>query len=425
VPCVSLPGWRSPTCHHACVTAAPPPDPRVPALEVLLSPEAAEVLGALVAASGLVVEEAVASQVRYSPGKSVVVQYRTTLGNGGGERSEPMLVAASGITVPEGTFLVESGQTRIAMWRFPNDPFLPGLPLATDSGRTSELLTRLGAPTDQVRIRTRAYRATRRAVVEAAGVAGTVYMKVLRLNRIAALQQRHVHLAPHLPIPHSLGWSRRHGILAMQALGGTTLRQALEGGALDLPSPQALISLLDQFPVARPEMPGVAGARERASDHAKLLRAVLPTAAGAVDAILSRVSVGAGDDAPVAVHGDFHSSQVLIDRGNIVGLVDVDTAGVGHRGDDLANMIGQLATLALISKQPGAFAAYTALLFEEFQQHCPGDSLRRRVAAVILGLATGPFRVQMADWPQATMQRLELAARWLDSVGSEEIPFNP
>jgi hypothetical protein len=42
--------------------------------------------------------------------------------------------------------------------------------------------------------------------------------------------------------------------------------------------------------------------------------------------------------------------------------------------------------------------------------------LRRRVAAVVLGLATGPFRVQRDNWPSATLQRIEMAERWLTSA---------
>jgi hypothetical protein len=45
----------------------------------------------------------------------------------------------------------------------------------------------------------------------------------------------------------------------------------------------------------------------------------------------------------------------------------------------------------------------------------PAD-LRRRTAAVVLSLATGPFRVQSADWPEATAQRVSLASKWVMSA---------
>jgi len=43
--------------------------------------------------------------------------------------------------------------------------------------------------------------------------------------------------------------------------------------------------------------------------------------------------------------------------------------------------------------------------------------LRPRVAAVLVGLATGPFRVQQADWPVGTAARLALAEEWAGGEG--------
>lgn len=397
---------------------APPPDPGVPALEVLLGPDAPKVLSAVLSPVGGAVEDARPSQVRYLPGRSVTVQYRVAIRHGDGAVDKGMMVASSGLPTPEGTTVLESGDIRIAVWQFPNDPYLPGLVPASDPPRTAELLTRLGIPTDSVKIRTRAYRAGRRAVLQAGSEAGNIYIKVLRPGRIAALQQLHVELAPHLPIPQSLGWSKKLGIVAMQALGGRTLRHSLENGVLELPSPEALNGLLDQFPKPSPDAKEVAGAYQRAADHARLLGAVLPMASGQLESIVTGVS-GAGSDAPpVAVHGDYHASQVLIDAGRIVGLVDVDTAGVGQRADDLANIIGQLATIGSIAKNPAPIDEYRARLLDDFERRTDPALLRKRVAGVILGLATGPFRVQLRDWPEATLRRLALAQKWLDSANA-------
>ena len=386
----------------------------MPALEVLLGPDAPDVLNAMVSSTGAAVTEARPSQVRYVPGKSVTVQYRVAVCDAGGRTTRGTLVAAAGVATPQGTTFLESGDIRIAVWRFPDDPFLPGLAPASDPPRAAELLTRLGIPTESVKIRTRAYRAGRRAVLQLGSEAGTIYIKVLRPRRIVALQRLHVDLAPHLPIPQSLGWSKKLGIVAMQALGGSTLRHSLENGVIELPSPAALAGLLEQFPEPSPNAKKVAAAYKRAAEHARLLGAVLPTASTQIGEIVAGVSRADGDDPPVAVHGDFHASQVLIDSGRIVGLVDVDTAGIGQRADDLANILGQLATVASVAKNPAAIDEYRALLLEDFGRRTDPVVLRKRVAGVILGLATGPFRVQLPDWPEATLRRLELAQMWLD-----------
>jgi hypothetical protein len=381
---------------------------------VLLGPDALDVLNAVVSSTGAVLAEARPSQVRYLPGKSVTVQYRVAVRDAGGKTTKGTLVAASGVAAPQGTTLLESGEIRIAVWQYPDDPFLPGLAPASDPPRAAELLTRLGIPTDSVKIRTRAYRAGRRAVLQLGSDAGTIYIKVLRPGRIAALQRLHVELAPHLPIPQSLGWSKKLGLVAMQALGGSTLRRSLESGVIELPSPAALAGLLDQFPEPSPDAKKVAGAYQRASEHARLLGAVLPTASSQLGEIVAGLSRAGSNDPLVAVHGDFHASQVLIDSGRIVGLVDVDTAGIGQRADDLANILGQLATVASVAKNPAPIDEYQTLLLEDFGRRTDPVVLRKRVAGVILGLATGPFRVQLPDWPEATLRRLELAQMWLD-----------
>ena len=385
----------------------------MPALQVLLGDSAVDVLTAAGAAAGFTVDEASASQVRYVPGRYVTVQYRTKLTEASGRSSAPMLVATSGIDVPEGTPIISADDITIAVWRFPRDPFLPGLAAALDEKAAVDLLTRLGARTTTVRLRARSYRATRRAVVEARAEAETVYMKVLRPSRVEALQSRHASLARHVPVPHSLGWSRDLGIVAMQGLHGRTLRQAIEAGEFELPSPQALVALLDQFPEPGPDASTVKGAYQRSGDHARLIGAVLPESKEQLDGIVPRVVAATIQEPPVAVHGDFHSSQVLIDAGRVVGLVDVDTAGVGQRTDDLANLIGQLSTLTLVSSQPLAIETYIAELLAHFDRITDPAALRLRIAAVVLGLATGPFRVQSNDWTEETWSRLALARKWV------------
>lgn len=406
-------------CQHGVVTQLPAPDPKVPALQVLLGESAIEVLAAAGGAAGFAVEEAVASQVRYVPGRSVTVQYRTKLTEPSGRQSAPMLVAASGVDVPEGTPIVSADDMTVAVWRFPRDPFLPGLASALDSTATANLLGQLGAPTQGVKLRARAYRATRRAVVEARGDGETIYLKVVRPSRVAALQSRHSALAPHVPIPHSLGWSRPLGIVALQALGGRTLRVAIEAGERELPSAPALVGLLDQFPDPGPDAPTVKGAYQRSPEHARLIGTVLPESTEHLQEIVPAVAGATLIEPAVAVHGDFHSSQVLVDSGHIVGLVDVDTAGIGQRTDDLANLIGQLATLSLVSGQSQAIDAYVADLLTHFDLITDPSALRMRVAAVVLGLATGPFRVQSADWPEETLRRLALARQWIAAAAAE------
>lgn len=399
----------------------PPPDAAVPVLTALLGEDAQAILQSATGHVGTEVLAARPSQVRYVPGRSIVVQYDTRLRDADGRERSPMLVAVAGREVPAGVTIVGDGDgSHIAVWRFPDDPFLPGLAAATSNSRAVELLHRLGTPTDRVRVRVRAYRASRRAVVQATGETGTIFMKVLRPKRAAALHALHRSLAIHLPIPQSLGLSERLGIVAMQALGGSTLRQAIEDRVPTLPTADDLLRILDAFPARSPTSRRVTPAYTRFNDHATLIEAVCPQSKPLLEEMRGYLDRAQSDEPTITVHGDFHSSQVLVDDGQISGLVDVDTAGLGQRSDDLANLIGQLATLSLIAGADDAHAAYLKAILEEFDDQVDPRTLRARVGFVILGLATGPFRVQLPHWPEETVRRLELAKTWL--AASKKIP---
>ena len=73
----------------------------------------------------------------------------------------------------------------------------------------------------------------------------------------------------------------------------------------------------------------------------------------------------------------------------MVGLLDVDTAGRGHRIDDWANLLAHLALLELILPAPATAARYRRELEEHLVRRWPAEQLRPRVAAVLVGLATG------------------------------------
>ena len=388
----------------------PPPDDGVPGLYTVLGDDARHLLATALEPDGVEVLTATPAQVRYSPDRYIVVQYRTATRDRSGREATPTLVASTGLEVPEGTPRVGDGTTTYTVWRFPDDPFLPGLGAATNARRTAELLERMGVATpDKIRTRARAYRASRRAVVEVTGGDWTTYLKVLRPSKVKGLHERHVALAPHLPIPRSLGWSRT-GIVAMEALEGNTLRHEVESGRKQLPPGAALVELLDRMPPGLRKQ--IAGPAARAKAHARLLQAILPEATDVIADVLDAVIDTDPSEAPAPVHGDFHSSQVLVSEGRIAGLVDVDTAGVGSRTDDLANMLGHLATLTVIERSSPNVARYLAKLRTDFEQRVDPGVLAKRTAAVILGLATGPFRVQLPAWPEDTWRRIDLAAEW-------------
>ena len=273
----------------------------------------------------------------------------------------------------------------------------------------------LGLPTDAITLRRRAYRAGRRAVIEAEGASGRLFLKVVRPDRTAHLQETHESLAHHVPVPRSAGWSADLGIVAMQAIPGVTLRSALRSGSEPLPGAPAIVALLDRFPQPDEKATRLPGPHERAAGHARLLDAVAPNLTGRVADIVGRVGRAPPQES-VAVHGDYHAPQVVVDGETVVGLVDVDTAGKGERINDYATFLAQLSTLSLVADDRRLPGAYGAALIADFDQRVEPANLRLRTGAAVLAFATGPFRVQEQRWPEETERRVALAERWLDAA---------
>ncbi len=389
-------------------------DPALPALATLMGPESGEFLAAVLGEPLGRVRSQI-SQVRYVPSRSITVQYRVDVVGEGGKPNRVMMVAMSGIKVPPDVPVFAADGIEIAVWRFPNDPFLPGLAKVSDPEGAMALLAQLGAPTDTAQVRARAYRAGRRAVLEVTTPGAQIFVKVVRPARAAALQRAHTSLSSHLPVPHSLGWSQDQGIVALQALPGRTLRKTLEAHSSRLPTPAALVELLDRFPPVVSSSPRVAGPRARVGEFGRLLSAVAPSLGGRIEEIVEQLQKEAGTGSE-PVHGDFHSSQILTSGSEVVGLVDVDTAGAGDRLDDFSSLLGHLGTLSLTSAARRDLDRYGANLITEFDRLVDPIGLRLGTAAAVFGLATGPFRVQAPKWEAETEQRIVLAERWIRSA---------
>ncbi len=104
-----------------------------------------------------------------------------------------------------------------------------------------------------------------------------------------------------------------------------------------------------------------------------------------------------------ATHGDFHEGQVHVLGGRVCGLLDVDTIGPGHRVDDLACLVAHLSTIQRMnSAQQARVHQLIRTWVPVFDTRVDPTQLRLRSAAVIISLATGPFRGQEPDWQRET-----------------------
>ncbi len=417
--------------------AAPLRDPELPALEALLGPGAPELMEAAVAPHGGSLVAMRPTFVDYWPGRRLHVRYDATVVYRSGLTREILAaVAGSGGPPPVPAVPVDVGDGALAgVWRYPDDPYLPGLRAAVDEDFVRDLLAELGIADPSPRIDQLGYSPRSRAVIAVAqerpnrvivrrGRAPRwarpqprVYIKVRRPERAEVVRRAHDLLSGLLPAPRCIGSRPELGLLALEPLPGEPLWDALVRGA-PVPGPGELLERLTRLDSAPLDEPS---ARPTVSEsvrmNARMLRAIVPERADALDSFLDRF----GEDTPqppAAVHGDFHEVQLLLDpQGSISGVIDLDDAGVGQRIDDLAMLIGRLACFAETEPDPaGRVRAYLDELVTGFSEEFDGHELRRRAAGVALNHATGPFRFQMPSWRRRTHEAIERAHRLLAEI---------
>ena len=387
----------------------------VPSVPILLGPSAEEFLEALILPQGGVVDQWRVTQIRYTPGRSLVVRYQAQVRWRDGNSTRETLVATAGLNVPEDVPVLSADGVEIAVWTFPNDPFLPGLATAAGPDRVIQLLGQVGIEAGAVKLRLRAYRPGRRAVIEARTPGARLFIKVVRPDEAPGLQHKHAELAKTVPVPHSHGWNEELGLVALQAMPGKPLSKALSSGKRRLPAAEQFVALLGSLPAPSSPSTPVPGPHERVAFHTALLKAVTPEIAGRIDEAAARTSVESTENA-VPVHGDFHSSQILVRGADVAGLIDVDTAGAGSRSNDLAVLLAHMSVVGLTTGARRHIDHYGAGLIDHFDALVDPGDLRRKVAKAVLAFATGPFRVNLPRWRAQTERRLALAERWIRSA---------
>jgi hypothetical protein len=333
-------------------------------------------------------------------GSSLVVAFDATLEDPEGKEETRLLVARAGGRLPATATVVSDGTHRVAVWVYPDDPELPGLASLFALSRLTELVAHvgLGPPTEVI---ARSYRPGRRAVVEVISGESRVFVKAVRPTVVTALQDRHRRFGGRLRVPTSLGWSVEAGLVVMAPLPGRTLLDELADKTRPAPGGDEILDLLDLLPgFPSPILSPVSRVRE----HAELLRLLVPEEEGSINEVVRATST-LSPETPVPAHGDLHASQIMIDVDGTCGLLDIDSAGLGQRTDDLA---GLLAHLSIAGHHDG----FLSQLVGVFNRSVEPTALRLRTAAAHLGFASVPFVTQAPDWPDQVASAIQRAVRW-------------
>jgi len=394
------------------IASSSPTDPRLPGFGELLDATLPGPVEAIYARAGSNIDTLRAIQATWRPGKRLTMRYRVTALEGDLAGTNDVIAVIGDI--PDGVSLVAGPETEVGVWVLPDDPMLPGLRSALDVPTVSRLLADLGSSERAVSTRLRAYRPGRRAVVQVDAGASSIFLKVVPPKRIESLHARHRFLTDHLPVPDSLGLAPDLGIVVMRALPGVDLRTALREDRSPLPDPSAIVSLAASLPSPwrtwqtwSPE--------DNLAGTVDLLARLVPEEATR----LERLQRDIGEDTAPRdhpVHGDYHEAQILVDGSKLIGLIDVDTFGWGRPGDDAATMLAHLHLMAAGCRAPERVIEIALSLNHAWDSVFDPVRLRLKTAAHVLGLATGPFRVQSTDWRTETRSRIEVAGQWVESA---------
>ncbi|AWE41977.1 phosphotransferase [Actinobaculum sp. 313] len=361
--------------------------------------------------------------VHHRPGAGITVGYTVTVDRqsaaGTWQRQEEYLCASTArlahASSPHLTHL-RSGDTRVAIWTYPEDPELPGLPTACSPARMAQLL---GHP---VSIELMSYRPTRRAVVRVTDIDGSAsYGKVLRPPQAQSLAKRHMMLERAGVAAPSLLLNVPSGIVLVAGAEGEPLANAISRGMGSRAAQilGALSAVLDSLPTDALTLTKRPAWAERATHYAHAAATALPEQARRCRAIALEVShlLAASDPGPlVPVHGDFYEANIYVDVASsaVTGLIDIDSLGPGHRVDDWACLLGHMSVLPHLAPRSYPHVASDLPTWRNLCERMVDPvSLCARTAGVVLSLVAGAKRVDGTAWKHDAEGRLATAEAWL------------
>ncbi len=396
--------------------------------ELLTGPDVDGLLRAAVEHAGGLLKSWSLDHVDANPELSTTATYVAEVEWPYGTRTELLGVSArSGRLAPSDAKaeIFADGNREVAVWLYPEDPDLPGLPRAAFAEQLAELLTseadlgRTVSP-EAVKLTMIGYRPRRRAVVRAVleDPREVLYVKVLRPKLFDDVVAKHrMLLRAGVPAPEIVA-ATQDKLLVLRELPGTALARALfEPG--DPCTAEQLIDLLDSMPSEVAALDRRPPWSDAVAHYAAMVSKALPETTAELEWAAGRISEGLTPYPPghEPTHGDFHEGQLRVAGGRIVGMLDVDTIGPGRRADDLACLIAHLSTIQRMNEEQEAKVRDLLRRWVPvFDERVDPVELRLRAAAVVISLATGPYRGQEKHWQETTWRMVRAASALIRQV---------
>lgn len=361
-----------------------------------------------------------------APNHSTTATYYAEVDWPHGRRTELLGVSAR-VGAPSKTDaraeIFADGDREVAVWIYPRDPDLPGLIRAAYPEQLADLINArslAGRPIEpsELNVRMIGYRPRRRAVVKAQVGDVVFYVKVLRSKVFDDVLLRHRLLRDAgLPAPEVLAATDDH-LLVLRQLPGRPLATAIFASEPPC-SADDLINILDAMPQAVADLERRPPWSDAVAHYATIVSQAMPSEEARLSWLVDEITAGLrgfplGNE---PTHGDFHEGQLYVAGGRIVGMLDIDTVGPGRRADDLACLIAHLSTVqGMNTDQEARVRRLLAQWVPVFDERVDPVELRLRAAAVIVSLATGPYRGQEPDWQAQTSKIVSAAVALVRQV---------
>ena len=301
-------------------------------------------------------------------GDGFIVGYAVQLRGTEGERDASVYVNTSSTAVIDERSLVipDVQGGRVAVWEYPHDPALPALSAVSFPEAVGHVLEKFGIRAAGAPVTLEAYRPGKRAVFRVDAPDARYFIKVVDPRLVRSIHSLHGTFASHgVRVPASLGYADSGMLLLDRLPGVSAAARITEIG----PDPRFLASLdelsshMARVPLKDYARPSLA---RRADWYASRMREISPRFAARAAALTGQIAVIWGDakqEALVAIHGDMHLGQIFVDPNQpwrILGILDIDTAGIGDPADDRGALYGHVFVSSLEATAAGRHEVGTA-----------------------------------------------------------------
>jgi hypothetical protein len=342
----------------------------------------------------------------------------------------------------EGDFAVEmKASSEVSLFRYPTDPYLPGLSAVATPSRAHDLLAHyVGIRPHRVHVSAVRYRATRRAVLRhkvswGHGARASFYVRVMPPSRLERfLEIGNAASLSGFVLPRLAGHWSDGGVAWLSEVPGVTARAQIRRGKGIAPG--LLLDALEPLwagPFANQTMRPLNVAADFGHTLGVLDR-VLDNGPGRdlLGAVRGPIEEFVTGWAPSALaHNDFYDNQIIVTPDGRPAIVDFEEVGPGDPMIDVGNMLAHLrwqAHFQITGPAAEALAGYRrqmrALALSRYGWD--EEALDMREAYSLFRLSSNPARHQRDNWHESVAQALALtkdALEGRDAVTGPDAPI--